>query len=101
MAKSIIDKALEELFYPTILSNGFINVGPFSGALFVFTNRRRSGLRILTYDGQGFWLCYKRLSSGRLDWWPGPESESLSHVSARQLQTLLWNGDPESAGFAE
>jgi len=27
MAKSIIDKALEELFYPTILSNGFINVG--------------------------------------------------------------------------
>jgi transposase len=32
---------------------------PFSGAVFVFRNRRRTALKILVYDGQGFWLCQK------------------------------------------
>ena len=30
---------------------------PLSGALFVFANRRRKALKLLVYDGQGFWLC--------------------------------------------
>ena len=38
---------------------------PFSGFVFVFRNRRATALKILTYDGQGFWLCQKRLSQGR------------------------------------
>jgi len=33
---------------------------PLSGTVFVFRNRRRTGIRVLVYDGQGFWLCYKR-----------------------------------------
>ena len=37
---------------------------PFSGALFVFRSRQGSSLKILFYDGQGFWLCQKRLSEG-------------------------------------
>jgi transposase len=36
---------------------------PFSGWVFVFRNRRATAVKILVYDGQGFWLCYKRLSS--------------------------------------
>jgi len=43
---------------------------PFSGALFVFRNRRRTSLKLLCYDGQGFWLCQKRLSQGRFRFWP-------------------------------
>jgi transposase len=31
---------------------------PFAGTLFVFRNRRSTGIRLLNYDGQGFWLCY-------------------------------------------
>ncbi|MCK4302906.1 MAG: IS66 family insertion sequence element accessory protein TnpB [Candidatus Eisenbacteria sp.] len=27
-------------------------------------------LRLLVYDGQVFWLCYRRLSRGRFRWWP-------------------------------
>jgi transposase len=69
---------------------------PFQGALFVFRNRGRSTIRLLTYDGQGFWLCTKRLSKGTFRWWP---SES-STIDARQLQTLLWNGNPELAQFS-
>jgi transposase len=30
---------------------------PFSGWVFVFRNRRRTAIKILVYDGQGFWLC--------------------------------------------
>ncbi|MEA1053678.1 IS66 family insertion sequence element accessory protein TnpB, partial [Lamprobacter modestohalophilus] len=56
---------------------------PFSGAIFVFRNRRATALKLLCYDGQGFWLCHKRLSQGRLSWWP--TSAQASHrLSARE-----------------
>lgn len=70
---------------------------PHQGALFVFRNRTRSSIRFLIYDGQGFWLCTKRLSKGKFQWWP----EELSTLDARQIQTLLWNGNPELAQFSE
>lgn len=35
---------------------------PFSGTLFVFRNRQATALKLLLYDGQGFWLCWRRLS---------------------------------------
>jgi transposase len=70
---------------------------PMSGALFVFRNRRGTALRCLVYDGQGYWLCHKRLSSGRFAWWPkdgdGPSKDMLAH----EIQLLLWNGDPGRA----
>ena len=34
---------------------------PFSGSVFVFGNKSRKAVKILVYDGQGFWLCQKRL----------------------------------------
>ena len=43
---------------------------PFSGWVFVFRNRRAKAIKILVYDGQGFWLCQKRLCQGRFRWWP-------------------------------
>ncbi len=59
---------------------------PFDGALFVFCSRQRSALRILTYDGQGFWIAHKRLSTGRFHHWP-----ERSHLDAHELQALIWN----------
>lgn len=67
-------------------------VDPFSGALFIFTNKSRQALRILVYDGQGFWLCHKRLSRGRFLWKFGPGT--IRDLAAAQLQQLLWNADP-------
>jgi transposase len=64
---------------------------PFSGAVFVFTNKSRQALRILVYDGQGFWLCHKRLSQGKYFW---PEGDAGITLSAQQLQMLLWNTNP-------
>jgi transposase len=69
---------------------------PFSGTLFVFTNKSRQALRVLVYDGQGFWLCHKRLSRGRFAWNFASSDSHLCSLCARQLQLLLWNADPLS-----
>ncbi|RLA44842.1 MAG: hypothetical protein DRR42_20040, partial [Gammaproteobacteria bacterium] len=47
------------------------------------------------YDGQGFWLCQKRLSSGHFRWWPG--KGQMEQLAAHELQMLLWNNNPNSA----
>jgi len=68
---------------------------PFSGWVFVFRNRRATALKILVYDGQGFWLCHKRFSSGRLRWWPRREAAEVAQtLTAHELQVLLAAGDP-------
>jgi len=67
---------------------------PMGGALFVFSSRRRRALKILVYDGQGFWLCQKRLSQGRFAGWPPVGEQPTLALDAHQLQVLLWNGDP-------
>lgn len=72
---------------------------PMSGILFLFRNRSATALRVLAYDGQGFWLCSKRLSKGQFDWWPVSTS-CVTKIDCRELQTLLWNGNPVSAGFS-
>jgi transposase len=73
-----------------------LHTDPMSGVLIVFANRRRRGIKILVYDGQGFWLCQKRLSQGRLAWWPQAQATTSLTLDAHQLQMLLWNGDPQS-----
>jgi len=70
-----------------------LDCDPFSGALVVFRNRRGKALKCLMYDGQGFWLCQKRLSSGRFKSWPVGQSV-LKRLDPHQLHLLLWNGDP-------
>jgi transposase len=74
---------------------------PFSGCVFVFRNRSGTALKLLVYDGGGFWLCLKRFSKGRLRWWPKPTGEQLSRLAAEQLQVLLYNGNPDAAAMAE
>ena len=44
---------------------------PFSGTVFVFRGRSGTSVKLLAFDGQGYWLCQKRLSKGRFRWWPG------------------------------
>jgi transposase len=73
---------------------------PMSGAIFVFRNRRRTAIKRLVYDGQGFWLCMKRLSAGRLQWWP-QSAHDYTNIQARELHILLWNGNPEQAQLAD
>jgi transposase len=72
---------------------------PFSGWVFVFRNRPATALKILVYDGQGFWLCHKRLSRGHFRWWPTDDTAAKT-LAAHQLQVLLAAGDPEATQAA-
>jgi transposase len=73
---------------------------PLEGAVYVFRNRSGTSLKLLLYDGQGFWLMMKRLSQGRCHWWP-QTSDARVPLSARELMILIWNGDPERAQMAQ
>ena len=73
---------------------------PFSGKVFLFRNRSGTAVKLLVYDGQGYWLCLKRFSQGKLRWWPKSGGQALTHLAAHQLQILLSNGDPDQAGCA-
>lgn len=75
---------------------------PFAGTVFVFRNRRATAIKVLVYDGQGFWLCQKRLSMGRFVWWPSA-SDTDSHaraLAAHQLSVLFSAGNPDQTGAA-
>ena len=72
----------------------------FSGAVFVFHNRRATAIKALVYDGQGFWLCHKRLSQGRFGWWPVSSGGVAQTLAAHQLQVLFSAGNPAATSAA-
>ena len=51
----------------TLVQESF-SLDPFADALFVFCNRSRDRLKILEWDGDGFWLYFKRLERGHFRW---------------------------------
>ncbi len=72
-----------------------LDLDPFNGYLFVFCSRSGTSIKIVSYDGQGYWLCQKRLSKGKFRFWP-KAGMPLHPLAARELQALLWNSDPEN-----
>ena len=60
----------------------------FSEAVFVFCNKNRNRLKILEWDGDGFWLYFKRLEKGHFRW-PQPGEEATMVLSNEELQILL------------
>ncbi len=70
---------------------------PMSGCAFVFRNRTGTSIKVLVYDGQGFWLCQKRLSQGRFPWWP-TSGNGVSHsLDPYRLHVLLAGGNADAA----
>jgi transposase len=72
-----------------------LDADPFSGCLFIFRSRRGTAIKLLAYDGQGFWLATKRLSKGRFKWWP-TGSEPARILRAHQAQLLLAAANPDA-----
>jgi transposase len=60
---------------------------PFAGDVFIFRAKRNDRVKILTYDGTGLWLHYKRLEAGKFVW-PSP-ADGVVQLTAAQLSVLL------------
>lgn len=67
---------------------GSFKLDPFDGALFVFCNRKRDRVKILEWDGDGFWLHFKRLEKGHFRW-PESGDEATMTLSSEELHILL------------
>lgn len=61
----------------------YVGADPKSGALFVFTNKRKNRLKVLWFDRNGFCILYKRLHRARF------ELPSTRTIDARTLDLLL------------
>lgn len=70
-----------------------LKADPFAGTVFVFRNKTSTAVKILSFDGNGFWLIQKRFSKGRLRGWPGHPAQP---VKAVELLLMLQQGTPTS-----
>ena len=82
------------------LCKAHLKEDPFSGALYVFRNRRGTAIKLLAYDSQGFWLCQKRLSANKFRFWPSSPNGVSRRLEAHELQVLLAAGNPEGVQAA-
>ena len=71
----------------TVIESNF-DLDPFDGALFVFCNGKRDSIKILEFDGDGFWLHYKRLEKGHFKW-PSPGAEATMTLTGEELSYLI------------
>jgi transposase len=62
---------------------------PTDGSLFVFMNRRHDRMKILHFDGGGFWLYYRLLEAGTFEEVQGRDDSSCLVIDGTQLAMLL------------
>lgn len=64
-----------------------LSLNPASGELFIFRNRSGNKIKLLWYERNGFWLCYKRLEKGKLKF-PSHDANTFE-LTRDQLSWLL------------
>lgn len=73
------------------LAESVLKEDPASGHWFAFINRRRDRLKLLGWDGQGFWIWYKRLESGGFQKSAASGDQVQTEIDVTQL-SLIING---------
>jgi len=80
-----------------LLTESVLKQDPASGHWFVFINRRGDRLKLLGWDGQGFWIWYKRLESGLFEK-PTTDSNRMQvEIDVTQLSLIINGIDLRSA----
>jgi len=72
----------------TVMVSESLSLDPFSESLFVFCNKNRNRLKILEWDGDGFWLYFKRLERGHFRW-PTKGDSSVMVLESKELSYLI------------
>jgi transposase len=74
-----------------------LKTDPRSGTIFLFRNRSAKTIRLLMFDGSGFWLAMKRLSQGTFRHWPSsPADEAGAWLCAHEFRALIFGGNPST-----
>ena len=66
-----------------------LGADPTDGSLFLFINRRRDRMKILHFDGGGFWLYYRLLEEGTFETLTTQDDSSTLRMDATELSMLL------------
>jgi transposase len=80
-----------------LLAESVLREDPASGHWFAFINRRRDRLKLLGWDGQGFWIWYKRLESGVFEKPTTDEGQVQMEIDVTQLSLIINGIDLRSA----
>ena len=70
---------------------------PFSGDIYAFIKDDQTVIGLLSYDGQGFNWCIKRMSKGHFYW---PSIKIVTRIHIRDLQIILWGGNPNKENLS-
>ena len=82
--KTDMRQGIDSLAY---LVKSQFDLDPFSGQVFLFCGGRKDRFKALYWDGQGFWLLYKRFENGKLTW-PNNEHD-VKALTSEQLNWLM------------
>ena len=82
--KTDMRQGIDSLSY---LVKSQFNLDPFSGQVYLFCGGRKDRFKALYWDGQGFWLLYKRFENGKLTW-PNNEEE-VKALTSEQVDWLM------------
>ena len=66
-----------------------LGADPLSGHLFLFSNRTRTRLKALVWDGSGLWVCAKRLEKGRFHWPEATNAQAKIVLSQEEFALLV------------
>ncbi len=72
----------------SVMVSEHFSLDPFSESLFVFCNKARNRMKILEWDGDGFWLYFKRLERGHFRW-PVQREDGVMTLNNHELSYLI------------
>ena len=79
------------------LAESVLREDPASGHWFAFVNRRGDRLKLLGWDGQGFWIWYKKLERGAFEKPAANSNDQQMEIDVTQLSLIINGIDLSSA----
>lgn len=62
---------------------------PTQKIMFAFCNRRRNRVKLLVWEDNGFWIHFKRLEKGSIDWPEPSDDEATMNITLEDFQNLI------------